>query len=48
MKLSFQTDNEQALALVEKTYSPDHPDVAMILEGMTLLYQRTGRTVDAK
>ncbi|MCL5774498.1 MAG: tetratricopeptide repeat protein, partial [Firmicutes bacterium] len=39
---------KQALAIVQKTLGPNHPNVAGILENMADFYRTTGREDEAK
>jgi tetratricopeptide (TPR) repeat protein len=39
---------QRALAVREKALGPDHPDVAVALNDLALLYERQGRYADAE
>jgi tetratricopeptide (TPR) repeat protein len=39
--------HKRALAIREKALGPDHPDVAISLENLAVLYEQTGRTEEA-
>jgi CHAT domain-containing protein/Flp pilus assembly protein TadD len=39
---------QQALAIREKLLGPDHPDVAMVLDGLGSLYEKEGRYSEAE
>ena len=39
---------EEALAVAEKTFDPDHPDVAISLDNLAMVYQAQGRYSEAE
>src|SRR5262249_41044542 len=39
---------QQVLAIREKLLGPDHPDVAMVLDGLGSLYKKEGRYTEAE